>query len=148
MLYKAINTMDSMFGYKNEQYRQFGSCPARLDDVVNFLPARLSGLALVLAAPLCNCSMKNSWAILRRDRARHTSPNAGWPEAAVAGALGLALGGDSWYFGKLTSKPVLGDQLHHPVPDHILQANRLILAASLLCLFFLTAGYLVLLFLL
>lgn len=148
MLYKAINTMDSMFGYKNEQYRQFGSCPARLDDVVNFFPARLSGLALVLAAPLCNCSMKNSWSILRRDRARHTSPNAGWPEAAVAGALGLQLGGDSWYLGNLTSKPVLGDLLYPPVPDHILQANRLILAASLLCLFFFTGGYLFLWFLL
>ena len=142
MLYKAINTMDSMFGYMNEQYRQFGSCSARLDDVVNFFPARLSGLALVLAAPLCNCSMKNSWAILLRDRAKHTSPNAGWPEAAVAGALGLQLGGDSWYFGNLTSKPVLGDPLHPPVPNHILQANRLILAASMLCLLSFTSGYL------
>lgn len=141
MLYKGINTMDSMFGYKNEQYRQFGSCPARLDDVVNFFPARISGLALVLAAPLCGCSMKNSWSILRRDRAKHTSPNAGWPEAAVAGALGLALGGDSRYFGDLTSKPVLGDLLYPSVVNHILQANRLILAASLLCLFFFTAAY-------
>jgi len=148
MLYKAINTMDSMFGYMNEQYRDFGSCPARLDDVVNFIPARLSGLALVLAAPLCNCSMKNSWAILRRDRARHTSPNAGWPEAAVAGALSLALGGDSWYFGNLTSKPVLGDLLHAPVPNHILRANRLILTASTLCLLCFTFCYLILQFLL
>ena len=147
MFYKGINTMDSMFGYKNKQYLEFGSCPARLDDVVNFFPARLSGLALVLAAPLCNCSMKNSWSILRRDRAKHTSPNAGWPEAAVAGALGLALGGDSWYFGKLSHKPVLGDSLYPPAPNHILQANRLILAASMLCLFFFTAAYLFLWFL-
>jgi adenosylcobinamide-phosphate synthase len=138
--------MDSMFGYMNEQYREFGSCPARLDDVVNFFPARLSGLALVLAAPLCDCSMKNSWAILCRDRTKHTSPNAGWPETAAAGALGLALGGDSRYFGKLTSKPVLGDPLHPPVPNHILQANRLILTASMLCLLCFTSGYLFLWF--
>ena len=148
MLYKAVNTMDSMFGYKNEQYREFGFCPARLDDVVNFFPARLSGLALVLAASLNNCSMKNSWAVLRRDRAKHASPNAGWPEAAVAGALGLQLGGDSWYFGNLTSKPTLGDPLHPPVPNHILQANRLILTASTLCLLCFTIGYLILQFLL
>lgn len=148
MLYKAINTMDSMFGYKNEQYRQFGSFPARLDDVVNFFPARLSGQALVLAAPLCNCSMKNSWAILRRDRAKHTSPNAGWPEAAMAGALGLALGGDSRYFGNVIRKPTLGDLLNPPVPNHILQANRLILTASMLCLFFFTCCYFLLWFLL
>jgi adenosylcobinamide-phosphate synthase len=146
MLYKAVNTMDSMFGYKNEQYREFGSCSARLDDVVNFFPARLSGLALVLAAPLCNCSLKNSWAVLWRDRAKHTSPNAGWPEAAVAGALGLQLGGDSCYFGNLTSKPVLGDLLHPPVPNHILRANRLILTASTLCLLCFTFGYLFLRF--
>ncbi|MBW2328740.1 MAG: cobalamin biosynthesis protein, partial [Deltaproteobacteria bacterium] len=77
-----------------------------------------------------------------------TSPNAGWLEAAVAGALGLQLGGDSWYFGDLSSKPVLGDLLYPPVPSHILQANRLILVASILCLFFFTAGYVFLLFLL
>jgi len=148
MLYKGVNTMDSMFGYMNEQYRQFGSFPARLDDVVNFLPARLSGLALVFAAPFCKCSMKSSWAILRRDRAKHSSPNAGWPEAAVAGALGLALGGDSWYFGNLTSKPTLGDPIHPPVRDHILQANRLVLAASMLCLLCFTSCYLFLRFLL
>ncbi len=146
MLYKAINTMDSMFGYMNEQYREFGSCPARLDDAANFFPARLSGLVLVLAAPLCKCSMKNSWAILLRDRAKRTSPNAGWPEAAASGALGLQLGGDSWYLGNLTSKPVLGDPLHSPVPNHILQANRLILAASMLCLLCFTSGYLFLWF--
>lgn len=142
MLYKAINTMDSLFGYKNEQYREFGSCPARLDDVVNIVPARMSGLALVLASPFCGCSMKNSWTILKRDRAEHTSPNAGWPEAAAAGALGLALGGDSHYFGNLVTKPTLGDPLHPPSPDHILQANRLILAGSLLSLVCCTVVYL------
>jgi adenosylcobinamide-phosphate synthase len=144
MLYKAVNTMDSMFGYKSEQYLEFGSCPARLDDLVNFLPARLSGLALVISAPFCGGSMKNSWAVLRRDHAGHSSPNAGWPEAAAAGALGLQLGGDASYFGELTSKPVLGDAVSDPAPDHILRANRLILTASLFCLFLFTFSLLLL----
>ncbi len=134
MLYKAINTMDSMFGYKNEKYLHFGSCPARLDDVVNFFPARLSGLAIVAAAPLCGTSLQRSWNILRRDHASHTSPNAGWPEAAMAGALGIQLGGDSWYFGKLCCKPTLGNLLHTPAAAHILQTNRLVIIASLICL--------------
>jgi adenosylcobinamide-phosphate synthase len=143
MLYKAVNTMDSMFGYKNEQYLQFGSCPARLDDLVNFLPARISGLAIVFAAPFCRCDMRNSWRILRRDRQRHTSPNAGWPEAAMAGALGLRLGGDACYFGTTSSKPTLGDPLVQPEQRHILLANSLVLAASLLCLLFFSCSYLV-----
>lgn len=143
MLYKAVNTMDSMFGYKNEQYLQFGSCPARLDDVVNFLPARIAGLAIVLAAPLCRCDMRNSWRILRRDRQRHTSPNAGWPEAAMAGALGLRLGGDACYFGSSSSKPTLGDPVVRPEQRHILLANSLVLTASLLCLLFFSCAYLV-----
>jgi adenosylcobinamide-phosphate synthase len=137
MLYKAVNTMDSMFGYKNEQYFYFGSCPARLDDLINFLPARLSGLAIVSAAPFCGCSLAAAWKILFRDHARHTSPNAGWPEAAMAGALGIQLGGDSRYFGKTVTKPVMGDTVNLPEIKHILQANRLILFASLLCLLFL-----------
>ena len=141
MLYKGTNTMDSMFGYKNSRYLEFGSCPARLDDLVNILPARISGLALVLAAPLCGCSMENSWRILRRDRSRHASPNAGWPEAAAAGALGLQLGGDSYYFGRLFRKPVLGDPLVSAGPQHILQVNRLVLSASLFCLLFFSACF-------
>ncbi len=136
MLYKAVNTMDSMFGYKNEQYLHFGSCAARLDDLVNVLPARISGLSLVLAAPLCNAGMAASWKILQRDHGQHTSPNAGWPEAAMAGALGLQLGGDSCYFGRIVSKPVMGDSSVLPQVHHIRQANRLVLSASLLCLLF------------
>ncbi len=134
MLYKAVNTMDSMFGYKNEQYLHFGSCPARLDDVLNYLPARLSGWALVLAAFLCGGHVKKSCLVLRRDHACHSSPNAGWTEAAMAGALGLQLGGDSSYFGTLHHKPTLGDADTLPLPRHIRQANRLALVASLLCL--------------
>ena len=123
-----------MFGYKNDRYFHFGCCPARLDDLVNILPARISGLALVLVAPFCGGSLKESWRILRRDRQAHTSPNAGWPEAAMAGALGLQLGGDSQYFGKIISKPLLGDPFSPAQNKDILRACRLMLAASLACL--------------
>jgi adenosylcobinamide-phosphate synthase len=141
MLYKAVNTMDSMFGYKNEQYLSFGSCPARLDDAANFFPARISGFSLVLAAPFCGGSLQNSWKILQRDHAAHTSPNAGWPEAALAGALGLQLGGESCYFGEIINKPALGDALKVPDTGDILRANRLILIASLFCLLLFSAVY-------
>jgi adenosylcobinamide-phosphate synthase len=134
MLYKAISTMDSMFGYKNERYLDFGFCPARLDDLANLLPARISGLALVLVAPLCGGSLKNAWYILRRDRRQHASPNSGWPEAAAAGALGIQLGGEATYFGKIVSKPVIGEPRSLPLRQHILQVCRLALTASLLCL--------------
>ncbi len=146
MLYKAINTMDSMFGYKNERYLHFGSCAARLDDLVNFLPARISGCYLVLAALLCGHDMKNSLHILIRDRQQHSSPNAGWPEAAMAGALRIQLGGTSSYFGKQSEKPTLGDPLIVPTTQHISQANMLVIAASLLCLLVLSSTYSLLFF--
>ncbi len=147
MLYKAINTMDSMFGYKNERYLQFGSCAARLDDLVNFLPARISGYSLVLAALFCGHDMKNSFHILMRDRQQHNSPNAGWPEAAMAGALRIQLGGVSSYFGKQSEKLTQGDPLVVPTTHHISQANTLVIVASLLCLLFLSSTYSLLFFL-
>ena len=150
MLYKAVNTMDSMFGYKNERYLQFGSCAARLDDVINFLPARISGVSLVLAAlvchPACRSDMKNSFRVLMRDRQQHSSPNSGWPEAAMAGALGIQLGGESLYFGQLTQKPTIGDSFISPQAYHISQANTLVLTASLLCLLSFGALYSLLFF--
>ena len=141
MLYKAVNTMDSMFGYKNERYLRFGSCAARLDDAVNFVPARISGIFLVLAALPCGYDMKNSFRILVRDRQQHSSPNAGWPEAALAGALGLQLGGESSYFGKILKKPCMGDPFSAPEIHHIFQANRLVITASLLALCFFSVLY-------
>jgi adenosylcobinamide-phosphate synthase len=150
MLYKAVNTMDSMFGYKNKRYLQFGSCAARLDDAINFLPARISGFSLVLAAlvcrPVCRSDMKNSFRILMRDRQQHSSPNSGWPEAAMAGALGIQLGGKSSYFGQPTEKPTIGDSFISPRAHHIFQANALILTASLLSLFSFGAFYSLLFF--
>ncbi|CAK8714497.1 MAG: cobalamin biosynthesis protein CobD [Candidatus Electrothrix sp. AW3_4] len=141
MLYKAINTMDSMFGYTNERYLVFGSCAARLDDLVNFFPARITGLALVLAALICGYDMKTSFYILKRDRQQHSSPNAGWPEAAMAGALNIQLGGVSSYFGKRSEKPTLGDPLLPPEPHHITQATILVATASLLCLLLFSGCY-------
>ena len=134
MLYKAVNTMDSMFGYKNSQYLDFGSCAARLDDAVNCVPARLSAVALMLTAPLYRGSLSRAWRILRRDRRQHNSPNAGWPEAAVAGALGLQLGGTSFYGGKAVVKPFIGDPDTAFTRQHIRQTYIFVLGASLLCL--------------
>lgn len=134
MLYKAISTMDSMFGYKNERYLHFGFCPAKLDDAANFFPARLAALALVATAPIIGGSLRQSWRILWRDHQNHASPNSGWPEAAAAGALGLQLGGDAVYFGKIVNKPLIGEALASPQQRHILLVCRLVLTASLLCL--------------
>ncbi|MDA8165340.1 MAG: adenosylcobinamide-phosphate synthase CbiB [Desulfobacteraceae bacterium] len=132
MLYKAASTMDSMFGYKNATYRRFGWAAARLDDLANFLPARLTGLLIPLAASLTGLRGRDSWRILRRDRRRHASPNAGHPEAAVAGALGVQLGGPSVYFGAVIPKPTLGDHRRPLAAADIRAANRLVLATALL----------------
>ncbi len=132
MLYKAINTMDSLFGYKNERYRQFGRCPAHLDDLANLLPARLSALALVLAAPLAGGSPTGAWRIWRRDHGRHASPNSGHPEAALAGALGIRLGGPASYFGQWHDKAAIGDEQVRLCPAHITSAGRLVSLATLL----------------
>ena len=127
MLYKAVNTMDSTFGYKNERYLHFGWAAARLDDLANLLPARLTGLLVVAAARLLGHDAGASFAILRRDRLKHASPNSGHTEAAVAGALGIALGGANYYFGKLVEKPTIGTASRPITADHIRQANRLTL---------------------
>ena len=132
--YKAVNTMDSMVGYKNEKYLDFGRAAARLDDIVNFIPARLSGLLMVLSAGLLGYDQKNAWKIFLRDRKKHASPNSAQTEAACAGALRLRLAGDAWYFGELHKKPFIGDDMREIVPADIIRANRLMLAASALTL--------------
>lgn len=132
MGYKAINTMDSMFGYKNERYLEFGWTAARLDDVVNFIPARLSGLLLVPAAFFLGLDWKNGFRIFCRDRLQHASPNSGHTEAAVAGALGVRLGGTSIYFGRPVVKPTMGDATRELVDSDIPVANRLMLTGSAL----------------
>ncbi|MBJ6725419.1 adenosylcobinamide-phosphate synthase CbiB [Geomesophilobacter sediminis] len=109
--YKAVNTLDSMVGYKNERYLEFGWASARFDDVANWVPARLTALLMVLAAPLCALSGRGAFLMVRRDGRNHSSPNSGFPEAAAAGALGVRLGGANTYFGKVVEKPTIGDPL-------------------------------------
>jgi adenosylcobinamide-phosphate synthase len=109
MAYKAVNTLDSMIGYRTERYLYFGRFAARLDDVANFIPARLTALFMVIATFLVRLNAGLALRVLRRDHANHLSPNAGYPEAALAGALGIRLGGPSVYFGEEIWKPYLGD---------------------------------------
>ena len=133
--YKAVNTMDSMVGYKNEKYLYFGRAAAKLDDLVNYIPARLTGLAFTAAACLIpGMSGKNAFKIWRRDRRNHKSPNSAQSESACAGALGVQLAGDAWYFGELYHKPAIGDALRPIEPEDIPRANRLMYVASVLTL--------------
>lgn len=110
MVYKAVNTMDSMVGYRNERYRSFGWFSARMDDVANLVPARLSALALMAAAACMGLDWRNAWRIVWRDAGKVKSPNAGYPEAAAAGALNVQLGGPGIYFGRVVEKPYLGNE--------------------------------------
>jgi adenosylcobinamide-phosphate synthase len=132
LLYKAVSTMDSMFGYTNERYFHFGWAPARLDDLLNWVPARITGLLLVAAALILRMRPAGAWRVFFRDRLNHASPNSGHPEAAVAGALGIRLGGLSTYFGKPVQKPVIGDDCCRPHAGHIKQAQDLLIAATVL----------------
>jgi adenosylcobinamide-phosphate synthase len=134
--FKAVSTLDSMVGYKTAAYREFGWTGARLDDLLNWAPARLSGGLFTLAAWLTGLDWRQTWQICRRDSLRHTSPNAGWPEAALSGALGLQLGGPNFYHGELVDKPWLGDSLREPEPDDICKAIRLLYAVSALGVIF------------
>lgn len=132
-LYKAVNTMDSMLGYKNEKYLYFGRIAAKLDDVVNFVPARISAYAMILSAfILPGCSGKNACRIYKRDRKKHASPNSAQTESVCAGAFGVALAGDAYYFGKKVEKPVIGDDTRKIVTGDINQANRLMYTSAIL----------------
>ncbi|RJX36590.1 MAG: cobalamin biosynthesis protein CobD [Desulfarculus sp.] len=130
--YKAINTLDSMVGYNNEQYRELGLVPARLDDVAGWAPARLTALIMVAACPLLGLNAGLAWRVLCKDHAAHQSPNAGWPEAAAAGALGLRLGGPNYYDGELVEKPWLNAAGRDPMDSdlefglHLAQLSTLI----------------------
>ncbi len=109
MVYKAVNTMDSMLGYKNDRYRDFGWCAARMDDLFNWIPARITAGFLLLAGAVCGMDWRAGWAVMKRDAKKSASPNAGYPEAAAAGLLGVRLGGGGVYFGVRVEKAVLGD---------------------------------------
>ena len=132
LLYKAASTMDSMFGYTNEEYLQFGWASAKLDDLLNWLPARLTGLVMVMSSLLLNMRPEEAWWVFIRDRLNHSSPNSGHAEAAAAGALGIRLGGTSYYFGKPVTKPVIGDDCYPPFAGHIREANLLMAVTTVL----------------
>lgn len=132
--YKAVNTLDSMVGYKNEEFLYFGRFSAKMDDVFNFIPARLSGLLFVLAARPAGLSAAGAWRCFRRDRMQHASPNSAQTESACAGALGVQLAGNASYFGTLYQKPTLGDDLRPMEPEDIIRTNHLMLCASVLAL--------------
>lgn len=135
LAYKAVNTLDSMVGYKNEKYLLFGRASARCDDLLNFVPARLTGFLLVMAAPLTGLSLTGAWRIMRRDGRNHSSPNSGFPEAAAAGALGVRLGGTNRYFGAPVEKPFIGDSLKPLGREAWHGTVRLMYAAEALLLF-------------
>ena len=134
LTYKAVNTMDSMVGYKNETYLYFGRAAAKLDDVANYIPSRLAALLWAAAAALTGNDAKGAWRIWRRDRRNHASPNSAQTESACAGALGVQLAGPAYYFGEYYPKPTIGDALRPIEPQDILRADCMMYAASVLAL--------------
>ena len=134
LMYKAVNTMDSMVGYKNEKYLWFGRAAAKLDDAANYLSARISALFWIAAAALTGQDGKGAWRIWRRDRRCHASPNSAQTEAACAGSLGVRLAGPAWYFGELYDKPTIGDDLRPVETADILRTIRMMVAGSVLLL--------------
>ena len=132
--YKAVNTMDSMLGYVEMPYKNVGLIPAKLDDVFNFIPARLSAFLMLAAGALLGLDVKNGWRIFRRDRYRHASPNSAQTESVCAGLLGLRLAGDAWYHGVLHCKAFIGDAVREIETDDIPRACRLMTVTALLAL--------------
>jgi adenosylcobinamide-phosphate synthase len=129
-LYKSVNTMDSMIGYKNEKYADIGRFAARLDDVLNFIPSRMTALLMTVSAPLLGLDGRNSFRIWKRDRRKHASPNSAQTEAACAGALGVQLAGDAYYFGELHKKEFIGDSVRPVENEDIRRANKLMYGGS------------------
>lgn len=134
--YKAVNTMDSMVGYKNEKYRYFGRTAAKMDDVMNYLPARISAIFMVAAAFLTKMDGKNAWKVYRRDNRKHASPNSAQTESVCAGALDIRLAGDAWYFGVLYKKEFIGDAIRNVEAEDIKRAGSLMYTTAVLVLLF------------
>jgi adenosylcobinamide-phosphate synthase len=134
--YKAVNTLDSMVGYKNEEYLYFGRASAKLDDLLNLIPARISGVFFVISAFLCRLDGRNAWKIFLRDRYNHASPNSAQTESAVAGALHVMLAGDAYYFGKHYAKKTIGDKDRDIEPRDIVHVNRMMYCSAILGLVF------------
>ena len=141
-LYKGINTMDSMVGYKNDKFLYFGRCAAKLDDVANLIPARITGLVMIAAAFLLGLNGPGAWKVFWRDRYNHLSPNSAMTESVTAGALNIQLGGDHFYFGKLVHKDTIGDNIRPVCPEDIKKTNNLLYMTAVLCLLLFSAIYL------
>ena len=137
--YKAANTMDSMIGYTSEKYIQIGRAAAKLDDLLNYIPSRLTALLMILSAGILRMDMKNAWRLWRRDRRNHASPNSAQTEAVCAGALDVRLAGDAYYFGELHKKPFIGDDIREIENEDIRRANLLMYCTSALMLIICTA---------
>lgn len=135
LAYKAINTLDSMIGYKNDKYKNFGMVAAKIDDIANIIPARLTGILYIIAAMISGYNYKLAYKIFQRDKRNHTSPNSGYPEAASAGILGIQLGGSNYYSNKLVEKPYIGDDIKNTEPDDILKIITLMSIVSIIALF-------------
>lgn len=144
MTYKAVNTLDSMVGYRTEKYKKIGFVSAKLDDLANLIPARLTWLCLVLSSRILQLDAKGALTIGWRDRYQHASPNSAFPEAVVAGALGIQLGGAHVYHGEVISKPTIGDQTRATLPEDILTTVALLYLSATLTLFLITMVYIIL----
>ena len=134
LVYKAVNTMDSMIGYKNERYRYFGTVAARTDDVFGFIPSRIAAFAMMISAFFLGYDAKNAFFIWKRDRLKHESPNSAQTESTCAGALCIQLAGDAYYGGKLEHKPLLGDNIHPVLLEDIKSSNKLMYSSFIICL--------------
>ena len=130
--YKAVNTMDSMIGYKDEKYLYLGRCAAKMDDVLNYIPARLSAFLMIAASWVLKMDARGAWRIYLRDRRKHASPNSAQTEAVCAGALQIRLAGDAWYFGKLYKKDYIGDDIRPVEAEDIPRADRLMYGTAVL----------------
>ena len=135
MAYKAVNTLDSMVGYKNDRYADIGWFSAKMDDMANLIPARLTGLIIVAVSLILRLNWRGSWRIMRRDGRNHSSPNSGIPEAAVAGSLGIQVGGENRYFGEIVRKPTIGDKIKEIDKRDIKKAWVIMFSSSLLMAF-------------
>lgn len=146
-MYKSVNTMDSMVAYKNERYLYFGRIPAYLDDIANYIPARLAGVMMILASFLVRLDGAHAFAIFKRDRYNHASPNSAQTEAVMAGALNVQLAGDAWYFGELHKKKTIGDDIRPVESEDIVRANKLLYGTAVVSLvIFSLVKYLILMF--
>lgn len=146
-MYKSINTMDSMVAYKNERYLYFGRIPAYLDDIANYIPARLAGVMMILASFIVRLDGAHAFAIFKRDRYNHASPNSAQTEAVMAGALNVQLAGDAWYFGELHKKKTIGDDVRQVESEDIVRANKLLYGTAVVSLVIFTlVKYLILMF--